>query len=126
MSGYLAYYQDLSRADRLSEIESLMRMALDELRLHPAVAGCSDGIPLEDLTLVHFTFDEPLAYSGGLLLQFTYHLGRSAPFRDVVDEVRGSGLAWIDDAAGVRLDDVEAERYQLVADVQLAAQPHGD
>lgn len=126
MAGYLASYHELSRRDRREEIERLMREELDELWSHRAVVACSDGMPSPDLELTHFTLDEPVAWEGGLLLQFTYHLGHSAPYPDVIDEIRGSGLASIDDEARVRLDDIEAERYRLVADETTAIHAEHD
>ena len=116
MAGYLAFYRELSPRGRRQEIESFMREEFVDLWSHRAVVACAGGRPEPELALTHFTIDEPVACDGGLLLQFTYLLGRHVPCRDVIEEVRGSGLAWIDDDARIRLDDVEAELHHRMAD----------
>jgi hypothetical protein len=120
MAGYLAAYHELSRPERRAEIEDLMRAELAALWSHRAVVACTEGLAEPDLALTHFTLDEPVACDGGLLLQFTYHLGRNVPFQDAIEEVRGSGLAWIDDHARIRLDDVDAEHVFLMLDERNA------
>lgn len=116
MAGYLAFYRDLSPRVRRLEIESAMRDELIELWSHHAVVACAGGRPEPRFALTQFTIDEPVACDGGLLLQFTYLLSRRVPYRDVIEEVSGSGLAWIDDHARVRLNDLEAELHHRVAD----------
>ncbi len=113
MAGSLARLRRLPRSERREAIELLLREGLGALTEAPAVARCASALG-SDPRLVHYTFDEPdLTDTAAFAIQFTYHLAEARACRDVRSEVRGSGVATIDDRGNVRLSDVDAELIQF-------------
>jgi hypothetical protein len=115
MNGYLAVLRRLPRAVRRERVEQLLQSGLDGLTHQSAVADRLAGIG--PTRLVHYTFDEPdLGDDDACTVQFTYHLAEAICSRDFRAEIRGSGLATIDDHGRVRLSEVDAELIQFCDD----------
>ncbi len=122
MPGFIGSLRRASRASRRERIESLLREALSALPSAPSVAECIERYGGE-YRVEHYTFDEPLLDDDGRCeIQFTYHLREATSARDVSEEIRGSGLAWIDDDGRIRLGEVDAEFFRFHDDVG----PSGD
>src|SRR4051812_28100598 len=119
MAGFLQRLARLPRAARREEVEGLLREALARLPREPVVAAVIARLEHGDLALTHYTFDEPEIADAGASLQFTYHLGRAGLAGDGDEEIRGSGIALIDDVGGVRFADVDAEILRPLADDEV-------
>jgi hypothetical protein len=117
--GYLARLRRLDRAARREEAERLLREALQRLDDERVVAAALSRMGADGFVVAHYTFDEPEMERDAAVVQFTYHLcDRLASGNEARrDEVRGSGIARIDDEGGVAFEDVDAELYRLIDDV---------
>jgi hypothetical protein len=111
MPGYLARMKRLPRERRREEAERLLREALPRLDEQRAVAAALARIGADGFAVARYTFDEPGFEDGAALLQFTYHLADAAT--GARDEIRGSGIARIDDHGLVAFEDVDAEVVRL-------------
>jgi hypothetical protein len=119
MPGYLRRLQRLTRSERREEVERALRDALQRLDDQRTVAAALSRMGADGFVVAHYTFDEPELEAAGAAVQFTYHLcdrlaGPGEPQRD---EVRGSGIAVLDDEGRMHFEDVDAELYRLVDDV---------
>src|SRR4051812_2564565 len=104
MPGYLRRLQRLERSARREEVEHALREALQHLDDERPVAAALSRMGADGFVVAHYTFDEPEFAGADAAVQFTYHLcdrlaAASEPQRD---EVRGSGIAILDDEGRVR------------------------
>ena len=120
MAGFLARLRRLDRTTRREEVERVLRDGLSRLDDQPTVASALSRIGADGFAVTHYTFDEPEFDGASAAVQFTYHLcdRHVVTVESVRDEVRGSGIALIDDDGRVSFEDVDAEPYRLVDDLE--------
>jgi len=111
MPGYLVRLRQLSRFERLSRVEEALHARLTTLDDQPLVASLLARMHCDGFRVSHLTYDEPEFVNGHAVLQFTYHLrdGSEGDGQASHDEIRGSGIAQIDDEGVVLLSEVDAE-----------------
>jgi hypothetical protein len=117
-----AFIHSLSRMERSTAcevVEAKLQEAFVRIDQEPAVAKLLARIGAEGFIVSHYTFDEPYFETDHAQVQFTYHLSDGHGGSDR-QEIRGSGIAIIDDHGAVRLEDVDAEVYLLVDDLPNA------
>jgi hypothetical protein len=119
MSDYLRRLRRLGRSDAREEVERLLREHFPRLLELAPVADAAMRLGGGPLQVTHYTFDEPDLDEREARVLFTYHLGeRPTPGHQArVEEVRGTGLAVIDQDGELRFEDVDAEPYRMVDDV---------
>ncbi len=120
---YLEHLRALPRKRAREAVSQRLETELPSLSRLPAVAEALASLGLERTVLVRYTFDEPLIEAGEAQVQFTYHLGdpTAAPGAAYQEEVRGSGIAFIDATGAMRFEDVDAEISRLVDDAEIPA-----
>ncbi|MBA2482336.1 MAG: hypothetical protein H0V44_16860 [Planctomycetes bacterium] len=117
--GFVAKLRSLTRPRAREAVEAKLLEAFTGLARIPAVAAIRTSD--DSARVVHYTFDEPFIDSASAQVQFTYHLAIGPATRAYREEIRGSGVATIDDAGRVHLDGVDAELYRIVDDVRSEA-----
>lgn len=106
MSGWLARLRHLDPASRRETVEARLREALERgLEREPAVARALASAGADGATLAGYTFDDAPPERDELRIGFTYRLLSRAGAVDV----RGAGIAVLDDAGSVAFDDVDAD-----------------
>jgi len=112
MPGYLARLRQLSRSERLGRVEEALHARLISMDDQPLVASQLACMHCDGFRITHLTYSEPDFADDHAVLQFTYHLRDGSEGHGLLshDEIRGSGIAQIDDDGAVHLSEVDAER----------------